>query len=169
MAGVLDMLQSSRPVTRWSVQERTRFARALHSLLYSATPTHRVPADVFHEHAATPRELERLRAELLRGVRHVLAGTAWLLPGTSRAFLQTYTHYRIGVFFVGADSTLILHAVAHQFVDHRVHLRACKRCGRAFYGFKRAEYCSTACGQAFRDAKKKTAKTPPPRRGGRPR
>lgn len=103
--------------------------------------------------------LEAIRRDLHRGVEALLAGRPWRLSGHLSA-VALPDH---GVRLDGDFRARVTYVIASQLIAERAHIRRCKRCGQPFYGIKRAEYCSTACGQRFRDAKKKKAA---PRRGG---
>ena len=140
-----------KPVMRWSLDHRARIARSLQ--FFGMDIPGWAPHGVLEAKLPSPRALEDIRHDLRRGVTRLLEGAAWIFaePLTARVTAD-------GVRLDGDFRARVLHGVAHQLVEHRRHIRRCKRCAKVFYGRWRAEYCSTACGQAFRDAKKRTAR-----------
>ncbi len=143
------------------------------------TTTLRVPEVPMRRSVPDPL-LRDLQQELRRGLATLLESGAWDLPLPAGVRLWRFPsrreyqdqNYSVPasmerrdpdfVLYWDADvRTRVLHAVAALLLVCGARLRACKQCGKPFLRRKRAEYCSPACGQRFRDMKKQH------KRGGR--
>jgi hypothetical protein len=150
LRGVLGFVRNRGRMTRAPFGFRakvTRFLQAfavVHAEGWIETP-------VVTRALPSPRVLEAIHRDLQRGVGALLDGQPWPLPGPLTAIV-TSDH---GILLHGDFRARVVHAIAQQLLAHRGHIRRCKECRNAFYGIKRAEYCSVACGQRYRDRAKR--------------